>query len=37
LLLQESLPLVLVPDLRRLEVVVSHRKNPYCTVVSDAM
>jgi hypothetical protein len=36
LLLEESLPLILIPDLRRLEIVVSHRKNPYCTAVSDA-
>jgi hypothetical protein len=36
LLLDQPLPLVLIPDLRRLEIVVSHRKNPYCTVVSDA-
>jgi hypothetical protein len=28
--------LVLIPNLRRLEIVVSHPKNPYCTVVSGA-
>src|SRR6476660_5166807 len=36
LLLEEPLPLILIPNLRRLEIVVSHRKNPYCTAVSDA-